>query len=334
MTLNSVYQVGIVGVRGYVGKELLQIILNHPNLKLSWVSSRQLEGQPLEKLASGFSDITIESLSPLEVSQKKTDIVILALPNGFAAPYVKAIEEKQVVQLIIDLSADYRFDQDWQYQVPELTAKKNLLNKQRSQIKISNPGCYATAMQLAIAPFKQILSAPANCFGISGYSGAGTTPSITNQAHNLKENIIAYKLIEHLHEKEVSHQLSHPVRFTPHVADFFRGIHMTVQLTFESPKNKSDLKNILNQFYAESQLVKVTDDIPCIQQVNKTHMAIVGGLTVSQDGTRATVVCCLDNLLKGAASQAIQNINLSLGLNEAVGLSPASTSFEWQQPKA
>ncbi|TQV71468.1 N-acetyl-gamma-glutamyl-phosphate reductase [Aliikangiella marina] len=316
---NKKYSVGILGVRGYVGKELVRLIENHPLLELSWLSSRQLQGSRINEHMDTKSTIEIKALEPEQIADISTEIVILALPNGLAELFVDNLKNNSTVEVIIDLSADYRFDTEWNYSVPEINNFKQGGVKDKP-IKISNPGCYATAMQLAIEPLKDLLVAPVNCFGISGYSGAGTKPSATNDPHNLKDNIIPYKSIEHLHEKEVSHHLNIPVSFSPHVADFFRGISMTIQLNFSKKQFYQSLQTRLKDYYAMHPLVKICDDIPTIQQVSRTSNCIIGGLQLSQDGKRATIISVLDNLLKGAASQAVQNINIALGLNPAFGL--------------
>ena len=128
------------------------------------------------------------------------------MPNGKAAGYVEAIEAAQATTLLLDLSADYRFDETWYYGLPELTR-----GKWRGQTRISNPGCYATAMQLSIAPLKDLLAAPPVCFGVSGYSGAGTTPSDKNNPEKLRDNLMPYALTGHMHEKEASRHLGVPV---------------------------------------------------------------------------------------------------------------------------
>lgn len=331
MMNNKIFRLGIVGVRGFVGKELLHLIANHPFINTCWVSSRQLAGQPISSI-TGNSDpgdlpengLIIEELSPAQVAHKETDIIVLALPNGLADPYVLAIEQAAIKpKVIIDLSADYRFDDDWIYCLPELDDELKNTNSEQ-MTKISNPGCYATAMQLAIAPIKSLLSGPAHCFGVSGYSGAGTKPSPNNDPENLKDNLIGYGLVEHLHEKEVSARLQQPLSFSPSVAAFFRGINMTVQVEFSNPQTSTQLLNLYVDYYQHQPLVNCQQSIPVVKQVINTANCIIGGFAVSTDGKRATIVSCLDNLLKGAASQALQNINIALGLEATLSVQPSA----------
>ena len=338
MNDKQIYSLGIVGVRGYVGKELLALLTQHPMIKTKWLSSRQLSGKKAAVLfedgnwninddSSDQLDFIIESLTPEQVASRQTDIIVLALPNGLAEPFVQAIERNNTTRLIIDLSADYRFENEtntrWIYSIPELDYKSLQQAKGSPLVKISNPGCYATAMQLALAPIVQLLSAPAHCFGVSGYSGAGTNPSPSNDPDNLQDNLIGYKLLEHIHEKEVSSRLKMPISFSPHVAAFFRGINMTVQVEFTNPQTETELLKRFTEFYKQHPLVKCQQGIPVVKEVIHTANCVIGGFAVSSDGKRATIVSCLDNLLKGAASQALQNINISLGIESTTATSTA-----------
>ena len=311
------YKIGILGARGYVGRELIEGILLHPELQLDWVSSRQLTGQPLTSLVPETEmELTIESLDVAAVAERDTDIIVLALPNGLAEPYATAIEAQNTCRMLLDLSADYRFDDNWDYSVPEL----HEFRSDREMFKISNPGCYATAMQIAIAPIRELVDGNVHCVGISGYSGAGTKPGPNNDPERLKDNILPYGLIEHIHEREVSRHMGVQVHFSPSVAEFFRGINMTVQFKSKLPTSKETLYAKYQAQYAGDNYVKVSEQVPNIQNVVNTPLCEVGGIHVSADGQRVTVISCLDNLAKGAASQAMQNINKALGLSAELGI--------------
>jgi len=343
MNTSNTYSLGIIGVRGYVGKELLKLIDAHPHIETHWVSSRQLEGQSIESLYTHEVDdvvkndakntpLTIECLSPDDVANRNTDIIVLALPNGLAVPFVEAIEARtmeniQKETIIIDLSADYRFEQNnesnpWIYSVPELDEEQLKQARNSSNlIKISNPGCYATAMQLALAPIIEQLSSTPHCFGVSGYSGAGTKPSPNNDPNNLEDNLIGYALSNHLHEREVSHRLKSPVYFSPHVAAFFRGINMTIHVRFNQPQNQTLLLEHFNDFYQKHPLVIIQDSIPVVKQVVLQPTCVIGGFSVHENEHNVSFVSCLDNLAKGAASQALQNINIALGFTSELTIS-------------
>ena len=308
--------IGIVGARGHTGAELIRLIAAHPALELAFVSSRELAGQRVAEHSDAYTgELRYESLDPTAVAAKRADVVILALPNGKAAPYVEAIDQAAPDTLVVDLSADYRFDKAWYYGLPELTR-----DKWNGERRISNPGCYATAMELSIAPLKDQLAAPPVCFGVSGYSGAGTTPSDKNDPEKLRDNLMPYALTGHTHEKEASFQLGLPVEFMPHVAPHFRGLTVTTNLYLAKPLKRADVLARFHHAYDGERLVSVLDEAPWVSRIAHRHHAEIGGFALSADGKRVVVVATLDNLLKGAATQAMQNINRALGVDEYTGI--------------
>ena len=309
--------VGIVGARGHTGVELIRLIAAHPRLELAFVSSRELDGQRVaDHVAEYAGALRYENLDAGQVARRGADAVILALPNDKAAPFVAALDVAAPDTVIVDLSADYRFDDAWYYGLPELTRARYA-----GQRRISNPGCYATAMQLAIAPLRDRLAGPPVCFGTSGYSGAGTTPSQRNDPDALRDNLMPYQLTGHVHEREASRQLGLPVEFMPHVAGYFRGITLTVNLWLTQPLRVEDVRALYRERYAHEPLIRVLDDAPWVSRIAGRHHAEVGGFTTSTDGKRVVVVVTLDNLLKGAATQALQNLNRALGYPELEGVS-------------
>jgi N-acetyl-gamma-glutamyl-phosphate reductase len=155
--------IGIVGARGHTGAELIRLAANHPSLELAFVSSRELDGQKLADHNEAYTgSLAFTNLDAAAVAAQGVDVVILALPNGKAAPYVEAIDKAGGSTVVIDLSADYRFDERWYYGLPELYR-----DRWRGEKRISNPGCYATAIQTSIAPIKDLLAAPPVSFGVS-----------------------------------------------------------------------------------------------------------------------------------------------------------------------
>ncbi|MDH3645771.1 MAG: N-acetyl-gamma-glutamyl-phosphate reductase [Gammaproteobacteria bacterium] len=310
----SPIKLGLVGARGYVGLELMRLIGDHPGLQLGYASSRELVGQRLVKhVKNADPDLRFETLDAEAVAKRDVDICVLALPNGLSDNY--AAKLKKTNTIIVDLSGDHRFDNQWHYGLPELSR-----NEREGRLCISNPGCYATAMQLAIAPLRNFVSEPPHCFGVSGYSGAGTKPSKKNDATLLAGNLLPYQPIGHLHEQEVSHRLGTEVRFFPHVAEFFRGISMTVTMTLDKSMTHGDVRMCYERVYASEPLVHVTDEVPLVADSVGRHHATVGGWQLSANGRRLVVFSTLDNLLKGAATQAIQNINLACEHAELEGL--------------
>jgi N-acetyl-gamma-glutamyl-phosphate reductase len=306
------HRIGIVGARGHTGAELIRLVAAHPALELAFVSSRELDGQRVADHVDSFQgDLRYASLDAEAVAAQDADVVVLALPNGKAAPYVEAIDKARPDTLIVDLSADYRFNEKWYYGLPELTRER-----WRGEKRISNPGCYATAIQLSIAPLKDLLAAPPVSFGVSGYSGAGTTPSDKNDPEKLRDNLMPYSLTGHTHEKEASRHLNLPVEFMPHVAPHFRGLTVTTNLYLARQVKREDIINRFKAAYEGEKLVHVVDEAPWVSQIAHKHHVDIGGFAVSNDGKRVVVVATLDNLLKGAATQAMQNINRAIGVDE------------------
>lgn len=304
--------VGIVGARGHTGAELIRLVAAHPQMELAFVSSRGLDGQRVADHVEGFEgELRYGNLDPAAVAAAGADAVVLALPNDKGGPFVEALEEAAPGTVIVDLSADRRFDPQWAYGLPEL-GRAGI----RGATRIANPGCYATAMQLAIAPLLDQLAGPPQCFGVSGYSGAGTTPSDRNNPELLQGNLMPYSLANHIHEREVAAHLGVPVEFMPHVAPHFRGITMTVNLWLREPMQRDAVERAYRRRWANEPLVEVVEEAPWVSRIAGRHGAQVGGFTVAPDGRRVVVVATLDNLLKGAATQAMQNLNLALGFDE------------------
>ena len=304
--------IGIIGARGHTGTELIRLVAAHPQLELVFVSSRELDGQRVADHNDAYrGQLCFENLDPAAMAARGADVVVLALPNGKAAPYVEAIDAARPDTVLVDLSADYRFDPAWYYGLPEITR-----GRYAGQKRISNPGCYATAMQLAIWPMLEFLAGPPQCFGVSGYSGAGTTPSDKNDPELLRDNLMPYSLVDHLHEREVSTRLGVPVEFMPHVAAHFRGITLTTNLWLREPVSVDWVRARYQQRYAGEPLVEVVEQAPWVSRIAGRHGVEIGGFAVAPGGKRLVLVATEDNLLKGAATQAMQNINIALGFDE------------------
>jgi N-acetyl-gamma-glutamyl-phosphate reductase len=312
----GMFRVGIVGARGHVGAELIRLLVAHPRFELAYVGSRELDGQRLVDHIDAYAgELRYSSPANEALPTLGADAVVLALPNGKAAACVAAFDAANANPIIVDLSADYRFDDGWYYGLPELTR-----TRYRGERRISNPGCYATAMQLAISPMRDLLQGPAQCFGVSGYSGAGTTPSDKNDPDKLRDNLMPYALTGHVHEREVTCHLGHPVEFMPHVAAHFRGITMTVNLHLTEAMTRDVVIARYRIAYADEPLVRVIDDAPWVSRIAGRHHVEIGGFTLSEDGRRLVVVATEDNLLKGAATQALQSLNIAFGLDEFTGI--------------
>jgi N-acetyl-gamma-glutamyl-phosphate reductase len=312
------HRLALIGGRGYTGSELLRLLAGHPGLELAIATSSSRAGEHLVDLVPDWpdSDTTLESLQPEGVPTVEADVWVLALPNGQSGPWVDAIGQAHPDAVVIDLGADWRFDAHWAYGLTELN--REALDAAR---RIANPGCYATGGMLGLWPIRRALAAPPVAFGVSGYSGAGRTPSPRNDPDRLRDNLIPYALAGHVHEQEISAHLRRPVRFHPHVAPFFRGISLTISVMLTEPLTPEELMAIYWQQYEGEPLIRLSEEIPEIRDVAGTPYIAIGGFTVDErDSMRASFVVTLDNLLKGAASQALQNINRALGLDELAGI--------------
>jgi len=306
------YKIALLGGRGFVGQEIIKIIDKHNFFDLSVIYSSSKAGKKINSYHKNpelrYSDLN-ENLQLDDI-----DIVICALPNGEASKFVDKIEKIDNSIVIIDISSDYRFDNNWFYSIPEI-------NNISSGIKrISNPGCYATASQLSIAPIKDIINSKVSCIGISGYSGAGTSPSDKNNLKIINESILPYSLSNHTHEKEIKKYCYSKVSFSPHVADFFRGILITSHFSLSEKINVNEIIKIYDDFYKNNKLIRIQKEPPIIKDVINTNYAIIGGHSISDDGKDLVTCCVIDNLLKGAASQCIQNLNVTFGFEESLSL--------------
>ncbi len=306
--MSDTHRIGIVGARGHTGSRLLPLILGHPSLDLVFAGSRELAGQPVP----GSEDMTFESIAPAHLSGSSLDAVILALPDGAGDAYVEAAGADTV---IVDISADHRFDDDWAYGLPELNRPQL-----KGATRIANPGCYATAAQIALAPLLDVISGVPAVFGVSGYSGAGATPSPRNDVDRLADNLMPYSLVGHNHERETTRHLGIPVRFMPHVHPAFSGLLATAHVPLGTAMKADEVRARFVGHYSEEPLVEVDEAIPELKDGTGRIGILVGGFAVSEDGRNAVVVAAEDNLLKGAAVQAIQNLNLALGLPELEGI--------------
>ena len=309
-------KISIVGARGYVAEELIKIILRHNEFKLGFIGSHSHGGELVDEIfpALAGQNIKFENIQPENIKNFSSEIYVLAVPNGIAKKYVKAL--KNTPCKIIDLSYDMRFDNEWVY---GLTEKNRKLIRAAS--KVSNPGCYATGAQLGLAPLLEKLAENPVIFGVSGYSGTGRTPSDKNNPKYLYENFLPYQMTEHGHEVEISHHLGRDVNFIPHVAPHFRGISLTIHFRLKSQLSASKLLSLFKHYYAQEVLIKVSVSIPEVQKTAHTPNVNIGGFKMSKrDPNRGVFVVTLDNLLKGAASQAMQNINLMFNMPELNGI--------------
>ncbi|KIL59730.1 hypothetical protein M378DRAFT_14589 [Amanita muscaria Koide BX008] len=338
-------RLALIGARGYTGQALTTLLSSHPHLDLTHVSSRQLEGHELEGYTKSkvvYSNLSVADVEKME-EEGQVDAWVMALPNGVCKPFVDAVDRGAQKKkggegsVIVDLSADYRFEQGWTYGLPELYNRSEI----RSSKRISNPGCYATSTQLLLAPLVSHLrpGVSPTVLGLSGYSGAGTVPitdsdgkpgsapKVTPEA--LQGGVKPYSLTDHIHEREAGYHLSSlsprggvKVAFIPAVASWFSGIISTASVPLDEARKyrAAELVDAFHERYKGEKLINVRRDVPSLGDVQGRHGWTVGGFQVSSTGDRVVVVGGLDNLLKGAATQCLQNLNLALGLDEYAGI--------------
>jgi N-acetyl-gamma-glutamyl-phosphate reductase/acetylglutamate kinase len=319
-------KVALIGARGYTGQNLISLLNNHKDLDVAYVSSRELAGKALQgydKENITYSNLSFDDIKSIE-KNGEIDMWIMALPNNVCKPFVEAIEEvKDGKGKIIDLGADFRFDTTgkWTYGLPELKGREGIMIAD----KISNPGCYATCAQLSIAPIKEFINSLSNpsIFGVSGYSGAGTKPSNKNDPKFLKDNMIPYSLTDHIHEREIGFHIGNNVSFMPHVGSWFQGIAMTINIPLKENHGLTveKVEEIYQNYYKDEKLVKILgEEIPLVRDISGKHGCTIGGFKINAANNRLVVVGCIDNLLKGASTQCLQNMNLALGYNEYEGI--------------
>ena len=230
-------KVTVIGARGYSGAELLPLLYRHPEFEITAIGSGSAAGQPVGMHVRGLegSELVFSDIRPFMLEEIEADACVLALPNGLASAYVNVLDELRPATVIVDLSADHRFDPAWAYGQPE-----RFSSQLSGATRIANPGCYATGAQLALAPLLDLLVGTPTVFGVSGYSGAGKTPSRKNDPEVLRDNLLPYALTDHVHEKEVSHHIGRDIRFLPHVAPFFRGISLSIAVELSEARTERE----------------------------------------------------------------------------------------------
>ena len=282
-------KVGIVGGSGYAGSNIIKLLENRDDVTIEIVTSGSLVGKKVSSnLDLKFSPLDFDKLNLL-------DVVFLAVPHGEAKKIVPKLTCR-----VIDMSADHRIK--GVYGLPEVFS-----DKIKNAKLIGNPGCYATACILSVYPIKDLISNVVfDC--VSGYSGGGKN---AKEKYDIEENIIAYKLNNHFHVEEMENVLGFDVLFTPHVTSFFRGIMCTAHVFLKEDVSEKDIKKKFEEFY-EKSLTKVVNGIPCTKDVMQSPYCHIGGF--EKKGNCVVIVSVIDNLLKGAASQAVENMNLMFGL--------------------
>lgn len=309
-------RVGVVGARGHVGAELVRLLAKSPDLELSWMTSSTHPGEHVVlHIPEAPPGLVFSAPDPHSRLATAVDVVVLALPNGSSDEWVVAVDAMCPGVVVVDLGSDHRFDDSFVYGLP--SRNRDAIKRAK---RIANPGCYATAMAIALDPLVSCMSDGAHAFGVSGYSGAGTTASPRNDRERLRDNMLPYSLVDHVHEREVMRALGQRVRLLPHVAPFFRGITVTLAGVANRNVSRVALCEQIRERWENEPLVTVTDDAPLVRDVVWRHEVFVGGVEVASDRRSFSLVATVDNLLGGAATTAVRNLNLATGRPELAGL--------------
>jgi len=336
-------KVGIYGASGYTGQELLRLLLRHPEAEVAAVTSRRYAGQAVADLYpafTGLTNLTFMDASPAEVAEN-CDQIFLALPHAISMSVASLF--LQTGKKVVDLSADFRLRNDavygaWygRHTAPELLAEAvyGLPELYRDKIRaarlIANPGCYPTSIILGLAPLlKAGWIDPASIIADSksGVSGAGREPQVGSLFCEVEEAFKAYKVASHRHTPEIEQELSAlagqelRISFTPHLLPISRGILSTIYATLKGGATVAEVHKLYTDAYGDEAFVRVykKGTYPNISAVRGSNYCDIG-VAVDERTGRAIVISAIDNLIKGAAGQAIQNMNIQWGMRESLGL--------------
>ncbi|MDH5604948.1 MAG: N-acetyl-gamma-glutamyl-phosphate reductase [Cyclobacteriaceae bacterium] len=317
---------GIIGGAGYTAGELLRILVHHPGVEVTYVHSSSQAGKAVSDLHKdliGETDLVFAGEVRFE-----TDVLFLCSGHGESKAFLEAHEVPGTVK-IIDLSTDYREEDgthDFVYGLPEL---------QREKIaragKVANPGCFATCIQLGLLPLaeKGLLKDEVHIHAITGSTGAGVKPTAFTHFSWRDSNISVYKAFNHQHLTEIGQSLrqlqpgfSHPLNFIPVRGDFTRGIFASLYTRFEG--SLEEAFEGYESYYRDHPFTHVIRQNPELKQVVNTNKGLV---SLEKHGEKLLIISIIDNLLKGASGQAVQNMNLMFGLEETTGLLLKGSAF-------
>lgn len=315
----------VIGAAGYTGGELLRILVHHPDCELVCVHSNSQKGK---KVSDVHPDLIgdCELIFTDEVPTEGIDAVFLGLPHGETKGFLES-HPFPADTVIIDLSTDFRNESNgFIYGLPEVNAAKIKTAK-----RIANPGCFATGIQLALAPAiaKGWVKDAVHISGITGSTGAGKKLAETSHFSHRTGNMSVYKLFTHQHLKEIKQtfrqinsEFNSDLLFVPYRGNFSRGIWVTAYFPFEG--TEAEAVEVYKNFYINAPFTHVSDqDIDMKQAVN-TNKCI---LHIQKEGGQLVIYSAIDNLVKGASGQAVQNFNLAFGLEEKSGLNLKSIAF-------
>ncbi|MBI5968621.1 MAG: N-acetyl-gamma-glutamyl-phosphate reductase [Deltaproteobacteria bacterium] len=336
-------RVGVIGATGYTGLELVRLLLRHPKIKLTALTSERYVGQPIWQVFPSVikeTDLVCQALE-VEPLVQACDFLFTALPHKTAMEVVPGFIQRGLK--VVDLSADFRLAdpkvyEEWYetHTAPTLLqeAVYGIPELHREEIKratlVANPGCYPTSVILALAPAlknKLINHRTIIADSKSGVSGAGRSAVLSSLFTEVSENFKAYKVTEHRHTPEMEQELSRlagekvVITFTPHLVPMKRGILSTIYASLTKPLSENEILDIYRDFYAKEKFVRLhpSDLLPSTADVFGSNYCDLGW-KVDKRNNRLILLSAIDNLVKGASGQAVQNMNLMLGLEESLGI--------------
>lgn len=342
-------KIGIIGATGYVGAELLRLLLSHPKVEVAALSSVSFEGQEISNVYKNFLNKTNLMCESAEDIIEKCDVIFTALPHGLSEDIAKkAIDNKKIC---IDMGADFRLSSEKEYEEwygkkfaqPEIHAHSvyGLPELNREKIKncslIANPGCYPTTIELGLMPLlKNSLIKVDNiiCDSKSGTTGAGRGLTLNTHFPEENETFAPYKIGGHRHTPEIEETLSVMandkvnVTFTPHLLPINRGILSTIYCSANNTVNLEEIHKLYVDFYKDEPFVHVLPlgEIASIKNIRLTNDCHIS-LHLNHRKDQIIVISTIDNMIKGAAGQAIQNMNIILGFDETEGLKLIAPAF-------
>lgn len=315
----------VVGAAGYTGGELLRLLVHHPNVDLLWIHSNSQKGKRLEEVHPDLIGDASLSFTD-EIDRNNLDLVFLCLPHGQAKPFLEKHAFDSDTK-IIDLSTDFRDESNgFVYGLPEVNREKI-----KAAQKIANPGCFATGIQLALAPAIQQnwIKSSLHVTGITGSTGAGKKLSETTHFSQRNQNVSVYKLFTHQHLKEINQTFKQltpgfdqQILFVPYRGNFSRGIWVTAYFPYEG--SLEEAYEAYSKFYQDAAYTYVSKNDIDLKQVVNTNKGLVH---LKKESGQLVIYSAIDNLLKGASGQAVQNMNLAFELGEKTGLQLKSTAF-------
>ena len=333
-------KIGIIGITGFTGLELLKILSLHKDISLEYIASRSENGKKVGEVYPQLDTVLPNKIEPIDVERiKRLNAVFLSLPHTVSMEIAKDICD---YVKIIDLSADFRLSNVDTYKIwyKKEHLSKVLLDKavygltelNRNKIKtaslIANPGCYATSVILPLAPLADLVDAGSIIADSkSGVSGAGRKAKEGLQFCEVNENFKAYSVAQHRHIPEIEETLSSiyekdvKITFTPHLLPIQRGILSTVYANLKKSVSKNEVLSIYRDFYKNDFFIRIKDEMPSLNNVRGTNFCDIG-LEIDERNNRIVIVSVIDNMIKGASGQAVQNFNVMFDLKEEEGLSP------------